>query len=506
MNKENKAFDILENAENDSMERLIEKCPEMSDEKYDKILAMSERKFKTMKKDMERTNKNIKMTENDVVEGVERSRRPAWLTPLSTAASIVLIAGIIIGSTALLKRNSNIPNTDHDMTPVITATTSVKTGKEPTLTDKNGSTVTATVTTAAGTPETTKTSSEDSTENTDEAFDIKDITGTWTYQEADGINTVYVSAKNIATVVISEDGTYTYTDADGNTSNGTIETGSDEIGGTKITMLRFTEGSSLRFSTSFFEETRDEMNIGNGGMARLVRGSQPLSKSEKLNDEKVEEADITDITGIWTYQESDGNNTVDVSAKNIATVTVNADWSYTRTTADGNTTYGTIKKEAEELNGVMMPHFRFYESSSLIFDALYVNERSNDLYIGNGGMARLTRGHLTLGENADSGIDVKILAGQWTYQEAANGYTTVDVSSRDNGTVTISADGSYSYTNAEGNTSYGTVKTGIEEIGGTKLYTVIFYEGNVYAFGGYYHEGAPEIISIGNGGIARLVR
>ena len=36
MRKKN-IFDVLENAENDSMERLIDKCPEISDEQLDRI-------------------------------------------------------------------------------------------------------------------------------------------------------------------------------------------------------------------------------------------------------------------------------------------------------------------------------------------------------------------------------------------------------------------------------------------------------------------------------------
>ena len=48
--KEKKLFDILGNAEDDSMERLTDKCPEITDAQLDKILAMSERKYKMKKK------------------------------------------------------------------------------------------------------------------------------------------------------------------------------------------------------------------------------------------------------------------------------------------------------------------------------------------------------------------------------------------------------------------------------------------------------------------------
>ncbi|WP_164174920.1 hypothetical protein [Ruminococcus flavefaciens] len=83
--KEKNLFDILENSENDSMERLIDKCPEISDEQLDRIFKMSEKKFRKQRAEKERTERDntIKMTENDVVEGVEHSKRPVWLTPLT---------------------------------------------------------------------------------------------------------------------------------------------------------------------------------------------------------------------------------------------------------------------------------------------------------------------------------------------------------------------------------------------------------------------------------------
>ncbi|WP_295092598.1 hypothetical protein [Ruminococcus sp.] len=49
--KNKNIFDILENAEYDSMERLIDKCPLISDEQLDKIYVMSEKKFKKEKRD-----------------------------------------------------------------------------------------------------------------------------------------------------------------------------------------------------------------------------------------------------------------------------------------------------------------------------------------------------------------------------------------------------------------------------------------------------------------------
>ena len=65
--REKDLFDILENAENDSMERLIDKCPELSDEQLDRILAMSEKKFRKQMAQAEGTEREatIKMTKNE---------------------------------------------------------------------------------------------------------------------------------------------------------------------------------------------------------------------------------------------------------------------------------------------------------------------------------------------------------------------------------------------------------------------------------------------------------
>jgi hypothetical protein len=107
------------------------------------------------------------------------------------------------------------------------------------------------------------------------------------------------------------------------------------------------------------------------------------------------------------------------------------------------------------------------------------------------------------GSSADS-MSVTDFAGNWQYQVAVD--SDVSVCSKDNGTVVIREDGTYTYTDANGYTSTGTVKVGYEEIGGTKNTTVSFYEGSVYKFGGYYLPEKPYEIHLGNGGVSRLVR
>ena len=106
MNKKN-IFDMLENAEDDSMDILTDNCPDVSDEQLERLLSESERRY-TMKKEEIERNKNIANTENteqneEIVSGVDRIKRPVWVRPLALAASVVLIAGTVVGSVALMK-------------------------------------------------------------------------------------------------------------------------------------------------------------------------------------------------------------------------------------------------------------------------------------------------------------------------------------------------------------------------------------------------------------------
>lgn len=106
-------------------------------------------------------------------------------------------------------------------------------------------------------------------------------------------------------------------------------------------------------------------------------------------------------------------------------------------------------------------------------------------------------------EDPASQIGINDIAGKWNYQVSSGNYA-VEEGAKDNGTVEIKADGTYSYTDTNGKVTTGTVKIGIDEVGGTKFTTVLFSNGTEVSFAGYYRS-AYEI-SIGNGGMARLVR
>ncbi len=100
-------------------------------------------------------------------------------------------------------------------------------------------------------------------------------------------------------------------------------------------------------------------------------------------------------------------------------------------------------------------------------------------------------------------ISLGALAGKWDYQVSSGNYT-VDKGSKSNGTVEIKADGTFTYTDTANKTVNGTVKLEKEEIGGSSVTVVNFYVEGTFSFGGAYR--SNNEISIGNGGMARLVR
>ena len=100
-------------------------------------------------------------------------------------------------------------------------------------------------------------------------------------------------------------------------------------------------------------------------------------------------------------------------------------------------------------------------------------------------------------------VSLSALAGKWDYQ-VSNGNYPVEKGSKSNGTVEIKADGTFTYTDTANKTVNGTVKLEKEEIGGSSVTVVNFYVEGTFSFGGAYR--SNNEISIGNGGMARLVR
>ena len=121
MKREN-IFDALENAEESEMNRLSDKCPELSGQHIDKLLEMSERKYNANKKgNMSETTEGFEV----VVTGVEHYRR-TWLKPVCAAASFILIAAAAVGGACLLNKNMN-HNSDDIIQPSENIMTEVST-------------------------------------------------------------------------------------------------------------------------------------------------------------------------------------------------------------------------------------------------------------------------------------------------------------------------------------------------------------------------------------------
>lgn len=498
--KNNKIFDLLENAENDSMKRLIDKCPDISDEQLDRILDMSERKYNMRNSGTAGTigNNNIRMSGNGTVEGVERSKRPVWMTPLRTAASLLLVAGIAVGSIAVIKNNSKMVNNNNNnaVAPVID-TTSTSTETALTTTDANSAVITTIVPVEKPAATTTTTASTESASSDDYAvLDISQIAGDWGYEPPETTDNDESWKHLKGSFRINENGTFTFTPYNfGYEVNGTVKTGYEEIGGTKVPTVSFFGGQDNEELRGYYHEgDPDKITFGNGDAASIVRGKLPVSG-------------LSAIAGEWQYQVAYGNSTVDVSAKNQGSVIINADGTYTYTNyTNGYTTNGTIEIAFEGYaDGTPKPMLYFYEGSTFVFAAYYNEDSTDSLYIGNGGTERLYRGSANTAPEND--FDMSKIAGTWTYQVAYPN-STVDVYAKNQGVVVINADGTYSYSdNTTGYTTTGTIDVSYEEyVDGTKSPLLNFYEGTEFVFAAYYNEEAPDSLNIGNGGLKRLFR
>ncbi|MBR1822765.1 MAG: SH3 domain-containing protein [Ruminococcus sp.] len=207
--------------------------------------------------------------------------------------------------------------------------------------------------------------------------------------------------------------------------------------------------------------------------------------------------DIKNYTGKWIYEVSNGNHPVGDGAKIVGTVEIKDDFTYTYTNESSEVTTGIVVTDYEQYaDETALPVMHFYENNKFGFGGYLDPDHPDSIYIGNGGMARLTR-------DDGSTPDIKALAGKWTYQ-AADGNTTVDKKSKDSGTLEVKNDGTYTFTGTDGKAKSGKVTIGIEYIDAKRFITVSFGDGKDSLFSGYYR--SSDEISIGNGGMARLVR
>ena len=178
--KEKELFDMLENAEDAQVEELAESCPELTEAQLGRLLAKSEKKYIERKPAERQKSKNGEEF-GDTASGVDRISRPVWLTPLYTAASLLLVVGMIAGGAVLFRHRggddiviqpSGAITTD-ECTTIVTTTTA------------ETSTAQTAFTTAASEEETTTTINYE-----ESVYDNE--TGEWSpyiYPEADSLST-----------------------------------------------------------------------------------------------------------------------------------------------------------------------------------------------------------------------------------------------------------------------------------------------------------------------------
>ena len=106
--RENREFDILENADDNEIE-LLAKVPVLTQKEKDRMLKMSKKKL---------DNKNRENNIEEQVSGVEQYRRPKWQPIFSAAACVALVAGIIGTSGLLHKNKQNVPDTAYAETVI----------------------------------------------------------------------------------------------------------------------------------------------------------------------------------------------------------------------------------------------------------------------------------------------------------------------------------------------------------------------------------------------------
>ena len=160
--KEKELFDMLENADDRQIDELAESCPELTSAQLERILAKSEKKY-AEKKSAKQTMSG-EMEVGDTVSGVERVTRPVWLTPLYTAASLVLVAGLITVTTDESSPVTTTTVVSATGTNTATAATTASTGTQ--------TTAAAETTTASTAAEAVSTSAADDVEFQKIAFDL----------------------------------------------------------------------------------------------------------------------------------------------------------------------------------------------------------------------------------------------------------------------------------------------------------------------------------------------
>ena len=112
--KENREFDMLENADDKTVE-LLSEVPVLTKEEKERMLAMSKKKLDQMNRESNINFNNIE----DEVSGVERYKRPKWHAFASVAACLLLVGGIG-GTMFAMKQNKPIAVNDSSLSNLTT--------------------------------------------------------------------------------------------------------------------------------------------------------------------------------------------------------------------------------------------------------------------------------------------------------------------------------------------------------------------------------------------------
>lgn len=114
-----KIFDILENSDDETVEKMEKRYPVLDEEKEKKLFEMSIEKMNKMKSSESDSSEGVK-SEEIKIEGVEQYKRPVWHRAVGLVASVAIVAG----GFALYKNRADIKD---DLNPDVSTGTEATT-------------------------------------------------------------------------------------------------------------------------------------------------------------------------------------------------------------------------------------------------------------------------------------------------------------------------------------------------------------------------------------------
>ncbi|MCR5268728.1 MAG: hypothetical protein K6E16_09445 [Lachnospiraceae bacterium] len=207
--------------------------------------------------------------------------------------------------------------------------------------------------------------------------------------------------------------------------------------------------------------------------------AEPDDVPDETDDEEEEAEDFSAIAGGWYYQLADQDDQTQFTS--IGVVEIEEDGSYIYTANEGDErSGGTIRSGYEEFaDGSQIPTLEFYDNGGNFWIGCYVSEDDPDnLWIGNGGMERLTRG----GHGSpQEGQGRNEFIGTYTEPKTGRCVITMDTEDGINYTVSIRWAGSaYESANWEIKKAVYGESSGELEYSGAKFYVRTFTDETNY--------------------------